>query len=339
VTKIALPSIGCLATTFILLLHPEPAKAVSTRTWVASNGTNNATCGRTTPCQTFTQAHAATSAGGEINCIDAGDYGSVLITKSISIICDNTEAGILATGAGAFGVSVNLGASGIVTLRGLDIDGGGTGQTGISFGTSGGALHIHKVRVRNFRGSQGSGISFFPFGYSELYVSDSYITDNGGPEANLGGIIVVPQNASASANIFINRVQLDNNAIGLQIDGRVSTAVAVNAVVRNSVVSGSGLDGIVAVTQAGGPAVNILVDRTKLSGNFAKGLFSVGATASGQGSAIIRVGRSSIVNNVTGVGALSAGVLQSFKNNRISGNLTDGTPITAFPGPGGTPLQ
>jgi hypothetical protein len=51
-----------LGVMLILLLHATPARAL-VRTWVASNGTNNATCGITTPCLTFQQTHDATFAG------------------------------------------------------------------------------------------------------------------------------------------------------------------------------------------------------------------------------------------------------------------------------------
>jgi hypothetical protein len=77
----------------------------------------------------------------------------------------------------------------------------------------------------------------------------------------------------------------------------------------------------------------VFVDHTVASGNFGSGI-----KASGQG-ATVRAGDSTIVLNVFGASAATSGVVQSMKNNRISGNLTDGTPITAFPGPGGTPLQ
>src|SRR5262245_16596721 len=89
----------------LLLLHPDPARGTSARTWVASNGTNNVTCSRTTPCQTFDQAHTATTAGGEINCVDAGNYGPLTITKSITIACDNTEASIFAA-TGSIAINV-----------------------------------------------------------------------------------------------------------------------------------------------------------------------------------------------------------------------------------------
>jgi hypothetical protein len=42
--------------------------------------------------------------------------------------------------------------------------------------------------------------------------------------------------------------------------------------------------------------------------------------------------------NTTGV-SFAGATMQSFKNNQIAGNNTDGTPIPAFPGPGGTALQ
>jgi hypothetical protein len=92
---IARPSSAVAGAMLVLVLHAAPAPATTDRTWVASNGTVNVTCDRTTPCQTFQQAHDVTTAGGEINCVDAADYGQVVINKAISIVCDNTKAAIL----------------------------------------------------------------------------------------------------------------------------------------------------------------------------------------------------------------------------------------------------
>ena len=300
------------------------------------------TCSQTSPCATFQQAHDATTAGGEINCVDAGDYQNVAINRAISIVCDNTEAAILATGGliGNTGVSIAAGPTEIVTLKGLDIDGGGTGHTGILF-ISGAALHVHKVQVRNFRqnASGVAGITFEPSAFAELYVADSYITDNGGSGVLFGGIVIAPT-GSGSANAIISRTRVENNAIGISVNGAASTGVAVNAVIVDSVVSGSGNNGIEGVTSAGNAAVSVFVDHCVVSGNFANGVIASGNSASGPGSAVVRIGDSTITLNVTGVAAGGgAGLVQSFKNNRISSNLTDGTPIPAFPGPGGTPLQ
>src|SRR5207253_1360153 len=139
---------------------------------------------RAAPCKSFAAAVAHTAAGGEVNCVDADDYGRVTIAKSISIVCDNTEAAVSA--AGAVGITVNTLATDTVTLKGIDIEGGGTGTFGISF-IQGGTLHVQKVRIRNFRSTavpHALGINFLPTVAASLYLSDSTIIDNG---AGFGG--------------------------------------------------------------------------------------------------------------------------------------------------------
>ena len=265
----------------------------------------------------------------------------MVINKSISIVCDNTKAAILATTSG---VTVGAGTTDIVTLRGLSINGNGNGLQGINF-TGGAALHVQNVEIRNFRSGNlfTAGILFQRTGsaYAELYVTDSYITDNGGAGASSGGIVLFMQDTS-SANAVIDGVHLENNAVGVLVDisgGTSTTGTAINAVVQNSAVAGSTSHGIATATAAEKATISIMVDRDTIANNFGSGIRASGVAASGKGSALIRVGNSTIVNNVSGVSTAGSGVLQSFGNNQISGNLTNGTPITAFPGPGGTPLQ
>jgi hypothetical protein len=57
------------------------------QTWVSSTGDDNDDCSIATPCQSFAGAFAKTTAGGEINCLNPGDYGPIVITKSITIDC------------------------------------------------------------------------------------------------------------------------------------------------------------------------------------------------------------------------------------------------------------
>ena len=90
------------------------------RTWVSGVGDDVNPCSRTAPCKTFAGAISNTAAGGEINCIDPGGFGAVTITKSITIACEDVEAGI--TNGGTSGVIVNAVATDVVVLRGLDID-------------------------------------------------------------------------------------------------------------------------------------------------------------------------------------------------------------------------
>ena len=60
------------------LLAAAPAQAQISRTWMSGVGddANTATnCSRTAPCSSFSGAIGATTAGGEINCLDPGDFG------------------------------------------------------------------------------------------------------------------------------------------------------------------------------------------------------------------------------------------------------------------------
>src|SRR5947209_2355946 len=67
------------------------AEAQIFHTWVASNGSDGASCGdRTAPCATFSGALVRTAAGGEITCTDSGNFGLVAlnINKSVTINCE-----------------------------------------------------------------------------------------------------------------------------------------------------------------------------------------------------------------------------------------------------------
>src|SRR3954454_7596597 len=97
------------------LLPVAPAQAAP-RTWVASYGSGT-TCSRSLPCAFFQFAHNAADAGGEINCIDVGDFGGADITKSVTIDCGGTFGG-----AGATGFAVNT-AGVVLRLRNLSING------------------------------------------------------------------------------------------------------------------------------------------------------------------------------------------------------------------------
>src|SRR4051794_7035359 len=114
-----------------LLCLSSVAQAQATRTWVSGVGDDANPCSRTAPCKTFAGAISKTAAGGEISVLDPGGFGGVTITKSISIVAEGGEGGILA--AGTFGVTVNAGVNDVVNLRGLIIEGAGTGLIGVRF--------------------------------------------------------------------------------------------------------------------------------------------------------------------------------------------------------------
>src|SRR5947209_19910404 len=112
--------------------YAAPSQA-QTRTWVSGVGDDLNPCSRTAPCKTFAGAISKTAAGGKINCLDPGGFGAVTITKSIKIDCLQFPGGILSAGVNG----VNVPTAGIkVILRGIEIEGAGTGINGVNITAS-----------------------------------------------------------------------------------------------------------------------------------------------------------------------------------------------------------
>lgn len=136
----------------------SPASAANQRTWVSGRGVDQAGCRPiATPCRTLQYAHDITTAGGEINVLDAAGYGALAISKSISVINDGAGvAGVLAA-AGGNAVTITAGPNDDIVLRGLTIEGMGAGTNGIAF-FGGRSLSVSNCFVQNFTGD---GIQLF----------------------------------------------------------------------------------------------------------------------------------------------------------------------------------
>src|SRR5262249_30217585 len=115
-----------------------PAQAQPARVFLSAHGSDANSCSFAAPCRTFQHGHDVVAAGGEIDVLDPAGYGTVTIIKSISIQ-GHGFAGIT-TGSGT-AITINAGASDKINLRGLLIDGLGTGDTGITF-SAGGSLNL-----------------------------------------------------------------------------------------------------------------------------------------------------------------------------------------------------
>ena len=74
-------------------LISAPAQALNIRSFISANGSDANACTRTAPCRTLQKAHDETNSGGEINLLDPADYGTVIISKAISIVNDGDFAG------------------------------------------------------------------------------------------------------------------------------------------------------------------------------------------------------------------------------------------------------
>ncbi|MGH9941542.1 MAG: hypothetical protein ACRD9R_04175 [Pyrinomonadaceae bacterium] len=120
------------AVVLMTMFSASEAQAASFRTFVSSTGSSLNTamnCPRTAPCRNFSDAYSVTTPGGEIVALDSAGYGSVNITKSVTITAIPGECGFVNVVAGGSGITINAGSSDLVILRNLMIGGAGNANT------------------------------------------------------------------------------------------------------------------------------------------------------------------------------------------------------------------
>jgi hypothetical protein len=301
-----------LGTFAILVFAASLASAQATRTWVSGVGDDANPCSRTAPCKTFAGAISKTAAGGEINVLDPGGFGGVTITKSISIISDSFTAGVLVSGTNA--IIINAGANDLIELAGLDIEGLGTGLSGIKF-LAGGSLHVRNSIIRNFRsGSDGHGINFAPSGTSKLFLDNVDVKNNG--TGTTGGGILIKPTGVGSATAVIQNSRLNGNVFGIKAEAIGAGAVKVE--MHDSSTAQNAFSGMTANGAAG--VTEIFAERVVSALNGTTGVQSNGANAT------IRLSFCDVYANGTGLQNSASGKILSFSNNRIRGNGTDGAP-------------
>jgi hypothetical protein len=300
-------SVALLASLALLAFAPG-AQAQATRTWVSGVGNDANPCSRTAPCKTFAGAISKTATAGEISVLDPGGFGAVNITKSIAIVADGSEGGILASLVN--GIIINAPATATVTIRGLVIEGAGNGLNGIRF-LAGGALHIEDCAIQGFTGV---GIDAQPANAAELYIKNTVVRNNNG--ASGGGILLKPT-AAGSLTAVLDNVNVHNNRYGVRVEDRTE------ATVTNSVASGSTTNGFVTVSASA--AVELNLESSVASGNLNAGVRSEGLNS------IVRISGVMSVNNGNGLQDVSSGQIISFGNNRVDGNSNNGAP-TSTPG-------
>ena len=298
-------SLGLVAAASILVLASASANAQAPRTWVSGVGDDANPCSRSAPCKTFQGAISRTVTDGEISVLDPGGYGTVTITKSITINGTNGAGygSILASLATGVNIAITdpTDVRRTVRLIALDINGTGNGINGVRiFGSN---LAGTSVVVENSRidGFTGRGISDERANGGKLVVSDTTVrhTQDSGIRIAAGGVNRI--------DATLTNVRVHNSAAaGLTVNG------GAKATVGNSVFSGStfGLD----IEQAGTEAN---VDNSTVSGN-TTGIFT-------NNGAVLRLSGSTVSFNGTGV----TGTVSSFSNNRFISNGAGGT-ITAI---------
>src|SRR5213595_2895301 len=108
-----------LAVVIFTLAFVSLAQAQATRTWVSGVGDDANPCSRTAPCRTFAGAMTKVASEGEINVLDPGGYGALIINKSVTIDASGTYA-VISTPI-PNGINVVAKPNDVVVLRNLSI--------------------------------------------------------------------------------------------------------------------------------------------------------------------------------------------------------------------------
>ncbi|WP_158818600.1 right-handed parallel beta-helix repeat-containing protein [Methylocapsa sp. S129] len=233
--------LGCLLAS--ALAAPAGAQSLN-RAWVSGRGADAAGCGApTNPCRSLQYVHdSVIAAGGEIDVLDPAGYGAITITKAISIVNDGVgTAGVQQPTAGQNAIAINAGPTDTVTLRGLNIDGLGSGYTGVEL-NSGGVLTVVNCVTRHF---------------------------------GLAGIYINPTSGTTTVSIS-NTIASDNVHDGIEF-GPGGTGV-VNGVISRTTVANNVDSGVAIINNGSGSASATIVD--SLASNNDDGFVAANAGAS-----------------------------------------------------------
>jgi len=289
-------------TILLFLFSSITAHASAARTYVSVNGSDANTgigCPAGSPCRSFGAALGVTSPYGEVVAVDSGDYAPVTITQSVTIkAAPGVDATIVSPMSN--GITVTAGGGDIVNLRGLNVNGGNTGPTGIRF-TAGRVLSIENCSIAHF---MGNGISMEAGGI--LNIKDTEVR-------NTGSAIRL-QSPAGTIHAAIDRVHLEHSFFaGLFAAQNSQTTI------RNSVLTDNGAYGMQAGDFVGTSELN--VEDCVIQGSNT-GIFA--GNGGGGGTAIVRVSRSTIVDNSQGLSSMGGAPLLSYGNNRVAGNGING---------------
>jgi hypothetical protein len=292
----------------ISVIATSAAHGAANRTWVSHTGKDSNACTVASPCLTFAGAYAKTNAGGEIDALDAGDFGPLDINKAITVDGGNSQLATIYQQVSAwYGIFVNAGPNDTVTLRNLSIHGTwpaptNTGTAGIGVQTAQ-TVHIEHCVVTGFV----TGISIFPSSALNLHVDDTIARDNSVNMQLENNIIASISNSHFSGNM---------NAWGIDIAGSNTQAT-----ISNTVANGNS-DGLI-ISNASAPASTAYVVNSVFSNSSDYGVVAIGAGAT------VTLSNVSLFNNTNGgVSIVGGATVNSFGNNANTGS---GTPTGSIP--------
>ena len=279
-------------------------QAQATRTWVSGVGDDVNPCSRTAPCKTFAGAISKTAANGEINAIDPGGYGTLTVTKSITVDGAGTMASTLA--ALTTGFIINDGATATpntinVILRNLSINGAGNGTDGIRY-LAGHTLLVENVSISRFTGQ---GIEVNTTGISRLMVKDSFISECAQEGIKISSTVLVV------AAVDNTRVEKCNQGI----EAGPHTRLTVNRSLLDLITAeGINLDDATSNDAVGH------VDSTVITSS------GTGLRSNGNNTVILRISNTTVAHCTTSLVAAGGSSVSSYGDNKILGNFTNTLP-------------
>jgi len=304
-----------LATTIACLLYAAPAQAQRERVFVASYGSDSNPCTFGSPCKTFQQAINVVADHGEVTAIDSAGFGPVAISHSVTITSPpGIEAGIAPT-ANIASVQINAGASDVVVLRGLSLEGATVGRLGIAF-YSGAGLEIVDCLVRNFASD---GIFVGAASGMNVTIVNTRSLDNGAAGVDLEP---TPGNNFAVSHISIDHLTATGNNFGVY--GNTTTAGEfIGGSLTNSDVDDN-ISGGVSFTGGAADSTGIIftIRDTSISNywnnNFSASSSGIALSASGP-STTITLSRVQIGLSPTPIQINNSAQVMTFGNNDIPG--------------------
>ena len=279
------------------------AQAQATRTWVSGVGDDVNPCSRTAPCKTFAGAISKTAAAGEISVLDPGGFGTLTITKSITVNGEGTLAGVLSSLTTGF--IVNATSTDTINIRFVSINGATNGTDGI---------RILQAKTVNIEDSSITGINGDGIEVNET--SDVNVLIRNTTIRNCTGTGVLVNTTAGLAKVVMDRVSISGCGVGVK--GRSQSRISMT----DSVISFC-TTGVLAEAQTAGLLAVINIEHTQVAQNTGVGVQAGSGAA--QALSILRISDCQITNNGA-AGALEStnGQLETFQNNEIKGNTPDG---------------
>lgn len=271
-----------LASVLLCSLTLDELHAQTTHVFLSGHGLASNPCTFTQPCRSFQQAHNTVAAGGVIEILDPAAYGPIVINKSVSI-----QGRGFASIGGTEAIIIQASDGDRVSLRGLIIDGVGTGTNGIRVSRAG-LVSIEDSIIRGYA----VGIDFEAVASATLVVTKSTIVAN-----NVG--LKINTSGAGAAFSFVDLKGV--NFISNQSDG-LQQLQSANTSVADCMFVGNGNNGL-SVTQGDIQVMNSVIAN---NGN-------TGVNVS-PNNAVVTLDRTQLIHNL---GGNWVGTVTSFGNNNI----------------------